>query len=183
VRVMRPSLPEQLEPSERAALSERFVASFSGRRMHVELAHADLRGGGRIEGRAHVDRAPALGRLLAIVRCIESWRVSPRPGRWMQSRAHGIPIWRQELWHEEQAELESLDDAHWRAFAFDLPEWLPPAVEARSIAWRYEVEIRRSVRFGPDDRAVITPLGYVDVNGMTSAREDRPAIHTGARTF
>ena len=48
-----------------------------------------------------------------------------------------------------------------------------PAVEARSIAWRYEIEVRRSVRFGPDDRAVITPLGYVDVSGVARARADR----------
>jgi hypothetical protein len=182
--MIRPSLPEQLEPSERAALSERFVASFSGRRMHLELSYADLRGGGRIEGRAHVDRAPARGALLAFVRCIESWRVSPRPGRWvLHGRANAIPIWRQELWFEEHAELEPLDGAHWRAVSFDLPDWLPPAVEARSIAWRYEVEVRRSVRFGPDDRAVITPLGYVDVNGMASARADRPPIRTGAVDF
>jgi hypothetical protein len=180
--VIRPSLPEQLDPAERAALSERFVASFAGRRMHVELAHADLRGGGRIEGRAHADRAPAPGRLVASVRCIESWRVTPRPGGWiMQSRANGIPMWRHDTWFEEERELEPLDTAHWRAFAFDLPDWLPPAVEARTIAWRYEVEVRRSVCFGPDDRAVITPLGYVDVGGVASARAGRPATRTSTR--
>jgi hypothetical protein len=180
--VIRPSLPEQLDPAERAALAERFVASFSGRRMHVELAHADLWGGGRIEGRAHVDRAPAPGRLVASVRCIESWRVTPRPGHWiMQNRSNTVPLWRHETWFEEHAELEPLEHAHWRGFAFDLPEWLPPAVEARSIAWRYEIEVRRSVRFGPDDRAVITPLGYVDVSAVASARAGRLAIRTSTR--
>jgi hypothetical protein len=180
--VIRPSLPEQLDPAERAALSERFVASFAGRRIHVELAHAELRGGGRIEGRAHVDRSPARGRLVASVRCIESWRVTPRPGHWiLQSRTNGIPLWRHETWYEDRSELEPLDAAHWRAFAFDLPAWLPPAVEARSIAWRYEVEVRRSVRLRPDDRAVITPLGYVDVSAIASARANRPAIRTSAR--
>ncbi len=181
VAVIRPSLPEQLEPAERAALSERFVASFAGRRMHIELSRAELQGGGRIEGRAHVDRTPARGRLHAIVRCVESWRVTPRPGRWiLQSRANGIPMWRHETLFEEHAELESLESAHWRRFSFDLPAWLPPAVEARSIAWRYEVEVRRSVRLGPDDRAVLTPLAYVDVSGLTGPRADRPAIRAGS---
>jgi hypothetical protein len=180
--VIRPSLPEQLDLAERAALSERLVTSFAGRRMHLELAHAELRGGGRIEGRVHVDRAPAPGRLVATVRCLETWRVSPRPGRWIvQSRANAIPIWRHSTWYEVRAELEPLAAAHWRAFAFDLPDWLPPAVEARSVAWRYEVEARRSVRLGPDDRTVITPLCYVDVTSLASARADRRATRASAR--
>jgi hypothetical protein len=181
--VARPSLPEQLELGERAALSERLVASFPGRRMHVELSDADLRGGGHIEGRVHLDRAPASGRLLAGVRCIESWRVSPRPGRLvLMSRANAIPLWRQRVCYEEWLELESLDDAHWRAFSFDLPERLPPAVEARSIAWRYEVEARRSVRFGPDDRALLTPLGPVNVLSSSAARAGRSSTRARARS-
>ena len=179
--VARPTLPEQLDLSERAALSERLVASFSGRRMHVELSDAELRGGGRIEGRIHLDRAPASGRLLATVRCIESWRMSPRPGRLvLMSRANAIPLWRQRVSFEHGLELESLDDAHWRAFSFELPDGLPPAVEARSIAWRYEVEARRSVRIGPDDRALITPLASVNV--LASPRADRSPIRTRARS-
>jgi hypothetical protein len=178
--LIAPSLPEQLDPAERAALSERFVASFPGRRMHLELVHPDLRGGGRIGGRAHVDRAPARGRLVASIRCLESWRVAPGPGRWMlQGRANGISMWRHETWFESSQELEPLDADNWRGFSFDLPEWLPPAVEARSIAWRYEVEVRRSVRFGPDERAVLTPLGFVDVSGVASARANR-SIRTSA---
>jgi hypothetical protein len=175
------SLPEQLDPAERAALSERFVASFPGRRMHLELSHADLRGGGRIAGRAHVHRAPARGRLVASIRCLESWRVTPRPGRWiLQGRPNGISMWRHETWFEVSEELEPLDADNWRGFSFTLPEWLPPAIEARSIAWRYEVEVRRSVRFGPDERAVLTPLGFVDVSGLAGTRADR-SIRTGAR--
>jgi hypothetical protein len=175
------SLPEQLDPAERAALSERFVASFPGRRMHLELSHADLRGGGRIAGRAHVHRAPARGRLVASIRCLESWRVTPRPGRWiLQGRPNGISMWRHETWFEASEELEPLDADNWRGFSFALPDWLPPAVEARSIAWRYEVEVRRSVRLGPDERAVLTPLGFVDVSGIAGARADR-SIRTGAR--
>ena len=77
--VARPTLPEQLDLSERAALSERLVASFSGRRMHVELSDAELRGGGRIEGRVHVDRAPASGRL-ARDACAASSRGACRRG-------------------------------------------------------------------------------------------------------
>ena len=180
--MIRPSLPEQLDPAERAALSERFVASFPGRRMHLELSHADLRGGGRIEGRAHVDRAPARGRLVAIVRCIESWRVTPRPGRWiLQNRANTVSDVASRDLVRGAGRARAARAAHWRGFAFDLPDWLPPAVEARSIAWRYEVEVRRSVRFGPDDRAVITPLGYVDVSGVARARADRTSIRTGTR--
>lgn len=181
--VVRPTLPEQLDLSERAALSERLVASFSGRRMHVELSDAELRGGGRIEGRVHVHRAPAGGRLVASVRCIESWRMSPRPGRLvLMSRANAIPLWRQRVTFEHWLELEPLDDAHWRAFSFDLPDGLPPAVEARSIAWRYEIEARRSVRIGTDDRALITPLASVNVLANRSPRADRPAIRTRARS-
>ncbi len=119
--------PSSSSSSERAALSERLVASFSGRRMHVELSNVELRGGGRIAGRVHLDRAPASGRLLASVRCIESWRMSPRPGRLvLMSRANAIPLWRQRVSFEQLLELESLDDAHWRAFSFELPEQLPP---------------------------------------------------------
>jgi hypothetical protein len=173
--VIRPTLPEQLELGERAALSERLVASFPGRRMHVELSDAALRGGGHVEGRVHLDRAPAGGRLQASVRCIESWRVSPRPGRLvLMSRANAIPLWRQRVCFEEWLELESLDDAHWRGFSFTLPDRLPPAVEARSIAWRYEVEARRSVRLRPDDRAMLTPLGSVEVLASARPRADRP---------
>jgi hypothetical protein len=180
--VIRPSLPEQLGPAERAALSERFVASFAGRRMHLELAHADLRGGGRIQGRVHVDRSPAPGRLRATVRLLESWRVTPRPGRWiLQSRANGLPLWRHSIWFEAHTELEPVDAAHWRGFAFDLPDWLPPAIEARSIAWRYEIAVRRSVRLGPDDRAVITPLAFVDVTSFAGPRTDRRTIRAGTR--
>jgi hypothetical protein len=180
--MIRPSLPEQLDLAERAALSERLVASFAGRRMHLELSHAELCGGGRIEGRVHVDRSPAPGRLVAIVRCLESWRVTPPPGRWIvRGRGNAIPQWRHATWYEQQIALEPLGAAHWRAFAFDLPSCLPPAVEARSIAWRYEVEVRRAVRFGFDDRAVITPLGYVDVTSFARARADRRAIRAGAR--
>jgi hypothetical protein len=166
----------------RAALSERLVSSFDGRRIHLELTTAELHGGGRIAGRVHRDGGPAPGALVARVRCIESWRVSPRPGRWLlASRAHAIPVWRQVVVFEESAELEPLDDAHWRGFSFDLPAGLPPAVEARTLAWRYEVEARRSVRFGPDDRTVLTPLGSVGALASTFSRADPGSIRAGAR--
>ena len=109
------------------------------------------------------------------------WRMSPRPGRLvLMSRANAIPLWRQRVSFEHGLELESLDDAHWRAFSFELPDGLPPAVEARSIAWRYEVEARRSVRIGPDDRALITPLASVNV--LASPRADRSPIRTAGRS-
>jgi hypothetical protein len=43
--------------------------------------------------------------------------------------------------------------------------------------------VRRSVRLGPDDRAVITPLGYVDVTSFAVARADRRAIRTSTRKY
>jgi hypothetical protein len=179
---MRPTLPEQLALGERAALSERLVSSFSGRRMHLELALAELHGGGAVEGRVHLDRVPATGRLRVAVRCVESWRVSPRPGRWiLQGRANALPLWRQRVMFEEWRELEPLTDANWRGFSFVLPDELPPAIEARSIAWRYEIDVRRSVRFAPDDRALLTPLGYVDVLASVRPRADRRSIRARAR--
>ena len=76
--------PSSSSPASARRSPSDFVASFSGRRMHVELAHADLRGGGRIEGRvARRPRAGTRAGCVASVRCIESWRVSPRPGRWI----------------------------------------------------------------------------------------------------
>jgi hypothetical protein len=166
----------------RAALSERLVSSFPGRRMHLELSLAELYGGGRIAGRVHRDRDVAPGALVARVRCIESWRASPRPGRWLlMSRTRAIPVWRQVVRFEEATELEAFDEAHWRGFSFDLPDRLPPAVEARTVAWRYEVEVRRSVRFGPDDRALLTPLGSVGALASTFPRADPRSIRTGTR--
>jgi hypothetical protein len=166
----------------RAALSERLVSSYPGRMLHIELAIAELHGGGRIEGRVHRDGTPATGSLVVRVRCIESWRVSPRPGRWLlMGRAQAIPVWRQEVCFEESRELDSLEGVHWLGFAFTLPDGLPPAVEARTVAWRYEVEARRSVRFGPDDRALLTPLGSVGVLASTSPRADPGSIRAGAR--
>ena len=53
-----------------------------------------------------------------------------------------------------------LFDQRWIAFTFDYPEHLPPAVEANSIAWRYEVEVSRPTRFSMQERAVATPIGF-----------------------
>jgi len=172
-----------LDVSVRAALSERLVSSFPGRRIHIELATAELHGGGTIRGRVHRDGGSAGGALVVSVRCIESWQSSPSPGRWLPAtRPHALPVWRQDIVFEASSELEPLDDAHWRGFSFALPDGLPPAVEARSVAWRYEVEARRSVRFGPDDRALLTPLGSVAVLAGTTPRADLRSIRAGART-
>jgi len=56
--------------------------------------------------------------------------------------------------------LDGLADAHWAGFAFTLPADLPTAVEARSVAWRYEIEARRPLRLRPDERALAVPIGY-----------------------
>jgi hypothetical protein len=171
-----------LDIGVRAALTERLVSSFPGRRMHIELSTAELHGGGRIRGRVHRDRDSAGGALVVTVRCVESWQKLPGAGRWLPATRPQLPVWRQEVRYEDSLPLEPLDDAHWRGFAFDLPEGLPLAVEARTVAWRYEIEARRSVRFGPDDRAVVTPLGSVGALGIAAPRADLRSTRAGARS-
>jgi hypothetical protein len=171
-----------LDVGVRAALSERLVSSFPGRRIHIELSTAELHGGGQIRGRVHRDRDNAGGALVVIVRCVESWQKSPSAGRWLPATRPQLPVWRQEVWFEDSLQLEPLDDAHWRGFAFDLPEELPPAVEARTVAWRYEIEARRAVRFGPDDRAVVTPLGSVGALVSAAPRAGLRSTRAGARS-
>jgi hypothetical protein len=74
-----------------------------------------------------------------VARCSECWHASTLPVR-------GIPQWRQStLWEAEQT-LVLNRDATWTPFGFDLPGQLPAAVEARTIAWRYELLARRRVR-------------------------------------
>ena len=71
-----------------------------------------------------------------------------------------MPRWHERtLWSHELV-LDGLADAHWAGFEFTLPADLPPAVEARSVAWRYEIEARRPLRLRPDERAIAVPLGY-----------------------
>ena len=56
--------------------------------------------------------------------------------------------------------MEWRDGAHWASFSFRLPAGLPPAVEGRSIAFRYEVEASSRGLFGLRERAAETPIGF-----------------------
>lgn len=135
-------------------LGDRMIADFASRHFHLELSEAGLHGGGRIAGRVHLDR-PLTGRLELRAECREWWRTSP-PSLWRRQP----PIWNsRELW-SDQVEVELEQGAHWGGFGFALPDHLPAAVEGYMVAWRYEIEARRPARLGPDERAVITPLGY-----------------------
>jgi hypothetical protein len=150
-----------LTEAERHALAMRLVGDFEARRFHVELSTAELVGGGAITGRVHRDRELAAGPIVVRARCVETWREAPpRIPIVPANRSMRMPRWHERtLWSNELV-LDGLAEAHWAGFGFDLPTGLPPAVEARSVAWRYEIEARRPLRLWPDERAVAVPLGY-----------------------
>ncbi len=150
-----------LSEAERNALAMRLVGDHAARRFHVELSTARLAGGGAIAGRVHRDREFTAGPIIVRARCLEAWRQAP-PVFPIQSIRHSmrVPRWDvRTLWSEELV-LDGLAGAHWAGFEFALPADLPPAVEARSVAWRYEVEARRPLRLRPDERAIAVPLGF-----------------------
>jgi hypothetical protein len=150
-----------LTDAERHALAMRLVGDFEARRFHVELASADLVGGGEIAGRVHRDRELAAGPIVMRARCMEAWREAPpRVPILPANRSMRMPRWHERtLWSEEQV-LDGLSEAHWAGFRFTIPDGLPPAVEARAVAWRYEIEARRPLRLRPDERAIAVPLGF-----------------------
>ena len=150
-----------LSDAERHALAMRLVGDFEARRFHVELIRAELAGGGTIAGRVHRDRELAAGQIVVRARCIEAWREAPpRIPLVPANRSMRVPRWHERtLWSDELV-LDGLAEAHWAPFEFRLPPALPPAVEARSVAWRYEVEARRPQRLWPDERAIAVPLGF-----------------------
>jgi hypothetical protein len=131
--------------------ADRLISNWDARHFHIELSEAVLHGGGRIAGRVHRHGPWSEGAMAIVVRCSECWHSSAVPVR-------GIPQWRQStLWEAEQTLV--LDrDATWMPFGFDLPGELPPAVEARTIAWRHELVARRRVRHWFDEKAALTPL-------------------------
>ncbi|MGN6379054.1 MAG: hypothetical protein ACTHNU_08905 [Gaiellales bacterium] len=134
---------------------DRLIASFDARGFHVELADAALRGGGRLRGRVHGDRATRPAGLLVSARFLECWRLD----RGWNVRYQ--PIWRDLcVWEADACPAAWLEGATWAPFEFSIPAHLPPAVEGRILAWRYEIEARRPLRFVPDQRAVITPIGF-----------------------
>jgi hypothetical protein len=129
------------------------VAGWDARHFHLELDDAELRGGGHIAGRVHHRCERHSSRITVSASCAESWR----PGG---PAARGMPFWpARNLW--EAIETVELHPGEcWARFAFELPVALPPAVEARMIAWRYELRARRQVRYRPDETAALTPLLY-----------------------
>ena len=132
--------------------TDRLVAQWEARHFHLELVDADLRGGGTLSGRVHRhDHCPA-GAIDVTARCLECWRTS-RLGQWP-------PDWHErDLWETEQR-VDPDPDATWAPFCFELPAALPPAVEGRTIAWRYELWGRRRRRHWFSETAALTPLLY-----------------------
>ena len=86
---------------------------------------------------------------------MECWRIQRSWNAAIQ------PLWRDDVvWESAPVELRWPRQRHWVPFGFRLPAVLPPAVEGRLLAWRYEVEPRRPVRLAFDQRAVLTPIGF-----------------------
>jgi hypothetical protein len=150
-----------LSDAERNALAMRLVGDYEARRFHVELSAAVLHGGGAIAGRVHRDRELNAGPIIVRARCIEAWREAPPRVPILPARhSMRLPRWHDRtLWSCELV-LDGLADARWAPFEFAIPEGLPPAIEARSVAWRYEIEARRPLRLRFDERAISVPLRY-----------------------
>jgi hypothetical protein len=142
---------------ETSHLPDRMIARFDARRFHIELTEVDVQGGGRLAGRVHQHPGETAAVLEITCRCLESWRTNGRG--WVRNLRHP-PLWRTVCIWSESAPTEWPPGQNWAAFRFTLPDRLPPAVEARSIAWRYEVEARLKIRLVPDDVAVATPVGF-----------------------
>ena len=125
--------------------------SWDARHFHIELSDARLEGGGQLVGRVHRHGDWPSGEIAVRARCLECWRATALAAR-------GLPHWEFEtLWERHHAILIDRDST-WAPFEFDVPQWLPPAVEATTFAWRYELITQRSVRYWFDETAAITPL-------------------------
>jgi hypothetical protein len=136
---------------DRGFAIDRVLANAAARRFHIELADADLRGGGRISGRVHRHQRWAPGAWTVEVACVETWRAV------LPSLA-GAPHWERAALWTDRVSFDTDPDLTWRPFHFELPPDLPPAVEAHALAWRYELDATRHARLGLDERAVLTPL-------------------------
>jgi hypothetical protein len=161
VTIANPGVPARVKEAE--PLLDRMISRFDSRHFHLELAHADLRGGGELQGRVHWDKGDPPPMVHVTARCDEAWRADRGV-----VNMHHPPLWQWESLWQERHELEWPDGPRWLSYAFRIPEGLPPAVEATTIAWRYEFEVSRPVRLGMHERAVATPIGF-DVAAVTSA--------------
>jgi hypothetical protein len=169
VRTRRPDLP--LRPAElrvrttarphlATARSEadRFLSDWEARHFHIELFDAQMEGGGRLAGRVHRHGVWPSGPIGVTAKCLECWRSTPlAEGR--------TPQWHDACLWEADQQLSLDPDRGWAPFCFQLPDDLPPAVEARTIAWRYELRAQRHVRHWFDETAALTPLLYEDAAG------------------
>jgi hypothetical protein len=131
--------------------ADRLIPDWDARHFHIELNEAALHGGGVIAGRVHRHGAWRSGAMTVDVSCREAWRLPMRG-------AHGVPSWGGAWLWRHAATLDVDPDATWMPFSLRLPSRLPPAVEARTIAWRYEILVRRRTRHGRDETAARTPL-------------------------
>jgi len=130
---------------------DRVLGNAAARRFHIELADAELRGGGHIAGRVHRHQRWAPGEWTVEVACIETFRAA------LPSLA-GAPHWEHDTLWTARVSLDTDPDLTWCPFRFEVPRELPPAVEAHALAWRYELDATRHARLGLDERAVLTPL-------------------------
>jgi hypothetical protein len=127
------------------------IAGWHARHFHLELDDTSLRGGGWIAGRIHRHGPGCPAAIVVRVRCDECWR--PRG-----PVARGMPYWdARTLWSAENS-IPLDPGIRWAPFNFDIPPGLPPGVEARTIAWRYELWARRRHTHRPDETAALTPL-------------------------
>jgi hypothetical protein len=131
--------------------ADRLLASWEARHFHLELSDAQLTGGGRLAGRVHRHGPWPADLIVVVARCEECWRASP----WAE---RGVPQWRSTGLWEHACTLRADPDATWAGFEFQLPDGLPPAIEASTIAWRYELIAKRSVRHWLDETAALTAL-------------------------
>ncbi len=153
VVIESPGVPVRVR--ERDPLLDRMISRFDARHFHLELVAAELRGGGQVQGRVHWDRGDPPPMVFVSARCDEAWRAD----RGLVN-LHHPPLWQWENLWGERHELEWPAGARWLAYSFRFPEGLPTAVEAATLAWRYEVEVSRPARLGMHERAVATPIGF-----------------------
>jgi hypothetical protein len=155
--VVRASARPHVDTGSR--VSDRLLRTWDARHFHIELASAELRGGGSVSARVHRHGQWPAGSVTATARCIECWRCpvyGPYPA----------PVWdAHPLWQMHKT-LQLDPDAHWTPFDFELPNGLPPAVEGRTIAWRYELVVSRTAPHRRTETAALTPLLYEEAGDL-----------------
>jgi hypothetical protein len=153
----------------------------------ITLDRAEPWGGGHIEGRVErrsegYDRRPVFVR----VRCLAAWLDLPPQlvgrKRLLSWSAYGdirnraVPVWLDEEVFMEGAEVGPLEQVNWQHFAFDLPGWLPRALEGTFVAFRWRIEARRPRLIGSDVAAV--PLLIREPSTLPIVRVETSPIGT-----